>query len=464
MLGAILLFAILVTTMVTIQTRYVPVWDKQREADAASGLANQLAVLKSDLERLSANQTTVPITDPLALGRAQGFTFFQGRGNTPATVGFTPTHAGSGLNVSSTQLTLSESNGQALYGLSESWTSVGAGQTVTSVEAIRHLRVRIIDPANSQGSLTIRMTDINGQCAGVLSLVDTVQGGSDNNVEAQVFGPASPLGASCAASPISIEDWNEKKQLSPPYFYWDAFDANSQFPAVLAAAHYPVSLALSLSSLQGDYTIAYDQASPGGVILAGGTGIVIPAFRGALPTGTLAVAVTNQRLPSQTFTFEYGALIMDQTDGSVMAIPPSFTVSSSGTHTQLAWSFAALAGNPGLVQGAREGIVTAAPSGTHTGWVATAPDLTFALSTTHPDVWKSYWDAKMTLAGLQSTSGPVAPGCLVATPGANYRVTTTATTATLEVFGPCPNAGDATGDIALAFQESLIAVLLTSGP
>jgi len=70
-------------------------------------------------------------------------------------------------------------------------------------------------------------------------LIDTVQGGSDNNVERAGLRPGRPPGSSCAATPISIEDWNEKKQLSPAYFYWDAFDANSQFPAVIAAPTSP---------------------------------------------------------------------------------------------------------------------------------------------------------------------------------------------------------------------------------
>ena len=459
--GAVLVFALVIVTLVSIQTKFVPVWDKQRESDQRLQTMSQLATLKGDLDRLTGNTTTVPASNPVTLAHAEGFRFFQGRSALPGAMTFSPPAAGSGMTLNSSALTVFTRNGVSLFGVGETWASVGAGQTLTAVTDILHLRFRIVDPSNAEGFLNFTMTDANGNCAGRIVLQDTVQFGSDNNIQAQIYGPRTPAAATCATNPITIEDWNQKKQLTPAYFYWNAFDANSQFPSVVAAATYPLTLVMDLDGLQGDFTIVYDTNAGGGTVRVGSAGITIPDYTNTMAAGSLGLTLPNQRLPEQAFVFEYGALFLTQPDGAVMAVPPNFGVSNSNGRTQVSWSFPALNGAASQVAGGRAAVVQALPTGSRTFIDGAAPDLTFRIDTAHPEIWRAYWDDKLSAAGLSSSSTAAHSSCSTTVAGPEYTITTTASAATLDIFGDCPNPAEtATTDLSLNFQQASLNVVL----
>lgn len=446
-IGAVLVVGLLVVTLIKVQVDYVPTWDARREAAMMTQLQGQFAQIQSDLARHAGNRSTAAITDPVTLTSGASFSVFQSS-SAPGTLRFTPAAPGTGLTLSSTQLTIETTGGTDLFGLSETWNSVGAGgNTVTNVTRIDHLRMRIIDPANNQGQLTLTLTDVNGNCAGVLTLVDTVQGGSDNNVESSVFAARSPPGPTCASTALSIEDWNEKKQLSPPYFYWDAFDANSQFPAVIAAAHYPLTVAFTRVTLQGDWTMAYDVVTPGGGGHVGGSGQVVPNYSSVALGGRLSASKSNLRYPSQTYTIEYGAVVLDQPEGSVFAVPPLLSVSSTPTGTLVTATVISLTGSQAVLSGLDQASVALASTDPGLDMQAFGPQITFSLLTTHPTLWGTFWDTTLKAAGLSSASG-------------QYTVATTANSATLTVWGPVTPPGDTTNDVFLTYGQADVSIQL----
>jgi hypothetical protein len=337
------------------------------------------------------------------------------------------------------------------------------------VVGIQHLRLRIQAPVGSPGNpatLTLAVTDANGKCAGQLILEERGAASTDRTIQAQVYAAQNPPAAACAAAPINTHDETVKClgtlcASSPAYYYLDALDPALQFQAVLAAAAYPVGLALTATSLTGAGAITYDTTTSSGNIHVGGTGQVLSSYNNFIGVGSLAVRVPYQQIPAQTFTFEYGAVFVDQPDGSTMLVPPTFSVGTSATQAVLAWSFAALGGGSSAVNGARQAQVGLTASGGGTNLQAAARDITFTISTGHPALWVSYWDQQLQLAGLTSAPSytPVAP-CAATPNSPQYTASATSTSATLNFFGPCSGGSDATKDVFLVFKESGIAVTL----
>ena len=173
-LGAVLVFGLLVLTLVTIQVKFVPVWDRDREADLMETVSQQMATLKSDADRQADNRTSVPVTDPLTLGTGGGFGFFRGT-ELPGALRYEPPAAGGGFTVTASQANLLARNGRSIYAGTETWTQI-AGDSVDAVGEVDHLRLRVETPAawDTGDSVTLTVTDFNGAYAGkfVLTAID----------------------------------------------------------------------------------------------------------------------------------------------------------------------------------------------------------------------------------------------------------------------------------------------------
>ncbi|MHB8634355.1 MAG: hypothetical protein ACYDBQ_10415 [Thermoplasmatota archaeon] len=455
-LGAILMFAILTVTLVSIQVKFVPVWDHQRERDTMLAVDTQMGAIKSDLDRLAANETSFALSDPITLSPPQGFAFFQGY-RLPGTVTFNPAVAGTGMAIASNQLTIQQQAGTPLYDLAENWSQVaGAGQSFSSVADIVHLRIRLDNPSVNPGTLTLLVTDANGKCAGEILITTSVQAGSGFDVLTQVFGPTSPPGATCpgtpSGTPLTQTDTDWKKQVTPAFFYIDAFDPALQFAPVLAAVTYPATVALTQSGAVGEFTMVYDTVSGGITTRQGATGIVVPNYSILVPSGTLRVHQPNQRAPVQNFTVEYGAVMVDQPgEGAAMMIPPQFGVSTTTAQTVVTWTFPALVGTTSSVTGSSSASVVATPPVSTLQLQAFAPRLSFALNTTHGAQWRAFWDQALQLAGLTSSAG-------------QYSIVTSANSATLTIYGPTTAPASLANDILLNLREAPVTVsLLPSG-
>jgi hypothetical protein len=474
-LGAILVFGLLVLTLLSVQVNFVPVWDKQRENNFSLEIGTQLNTVRADLDRLVANATNGPFSDPLTLTRQTGFSFFTA-GVQPATVTFTPSSAAAGMTITTARpITILSSGGHSLTGLAEDYTSLPSGTTLPNVVAIDTLRLRIgaagnpatgTPPAGQTGLLTLLVNDVNGKCAGRLLLSETGLSGADHNVDVQVFAADNPPTATCTALINNRDDpvkcIGAACVNSPVSYFLDALDPTLLFSSVLAAASPPFQVTLTASNLIGAGAITYDTSTSGGNIHVGGAGQTLSSYTNFVSSGTLTVHAPYQKLPQQDTAFEYGAVLVTQPgQGSAMVVPPQFSVGTSATQAALSWSFAAMGGGSAAVNGARQAYVGLTGSSAGFDVQAAASDITFTVSTAHPDVWASYWDQQMQLAGLTSAASftPVAP-CVTTASSPQYTLTQTATSATLAFFGPCSAPSDPLKDIFLNLKEGGVTVAL----
>lgn len=454
-IGAILMFGLLVVTLAVIQIRFVPVWDKQRERDSTLEVSRQAASIKADLDRIAVNQTIAPLTEPVSLSRERGFSFF-GNQILPGEVRFTPTAQGAGMTVSTPRpVAMSAAGGTPLYGINEDWSWTGT--SITNVMDIVHMRMRIPNPGGlptGTQTLIFTVTDVNGMCAGQVRLVATGTTATSKAIDAQVYPAQVPPAVLCSASAADT-DQTFIGTATPPFYYHEPLSADSQFSAVLAAipaSRYPVSVAFTQGNTAGQVSLVYDQSTVFGRTRSGSGGLVFSSFNQALPTGTLSIHLNHNRLPPQTYAFEYGAIFLRQPTGAAMVAPPGFSIASSGSQASLAWAFPQLSGGSAAVTGAPSATVSMFPSAAGTGFLLAASDLTITIATQYPEAWVAFWQERMALAGLTSTAtSPVAP-CTVTTPGQHFTTASTATTATLTFNGPCSGVADATRDVLFNLQ------------
>jgi hypothetical protein len=291
-------------------------------------------------------------------------------------------------------------------------------------------------------------------------MVDSVTGGNGHNVETSFFGAQSQTNA-ITVTDTFFATGGGGCVINCPYFYVDALDPSFQFGAVLAQVAGPMTATLTLTGVVGDYTMVYQTpASGGGTTRVGGGGVTIPNYSSTVPGGALTFTKSNGRFPSQTFTLEYGAVIIDQPQGSVMAVPPTLRALSTSTTAALAWTYPGLTGVASNAGGGRA-TVSMTPAAVHS-LSSVSHSLSFTLATTHPALWSSYWTSQMALAGIQND--PLLKGltCLIASWPPGYVITTTSTSATLTVVGSCSILNDVSSTVQLSTQEADVTVNVSS--
>ncbi len=476
-LGAILMFGLLLVTLTVIQVKFVPIWDKQRERDTGIETGSVVGQLKSDLDRIANNQTTVALSESISLTRAQGFSFF-GSQLLPGSVTYTPSSSNAGLTMTTARpIALQQAGGSPLYSLNEDWT--WDGSQVTGILGVAHLRMRVPNPdslPSGTQTLDFTLTDGSNNCQGEVKVVFAgVTGGvtgANKMIEAQLYAAQNPAAATCSATPYRTRSQAIVPTVPaflPAYFYFDPL-TEGEFGAVLAAvpaSAFPLKAQYAQGNTAGQVAFVYDQGTAYGTVRKGGLGLSYTSFNDFTPTGVLSVLVNNQRLPVQTYGFEYGAVFLTQTDGDAMVSPPSFSVGTTQSQAGIAWSFPALSGGSAAVTGARAATIVASPSGAGTALQATAQDITFTLTTNHPAAWAAFWDERMKLAGLSSAAAPSLAPCLdTTTSAAKYTISTTPVvgstpgSATLNFFGPCSSPTDATKDVLVTLRKGTVGIAL----
>ena len=444
-LGAVLMFGLLVAALAMIQVQFVPVWQAQKEANLSTTVSNQLAQLNADMGRQVGNASAAGISDPLTLA-APGFTFFSGNTD-PGTVSFTP--VADGITVSSNQLTIQQQGDVQYYGLGETWTPI-AGGTITDIDNVLHLRLRIdMGPAYDDGdTATLTITDADGDFAGK-AVVTFLEFPSEDALEVRTYNAANNELSSDAEAYFQQAAFN--------FIYFDLLDSTLLFRDVIAASEPPFSITVSDVGLLADYTIVYDTSQGGGSRVGGG-GIVVDDYERSSPGGYLRVTRPNRELPQQTYTLEYGAILLDQADGSAMVVPPPFDVSVSGTQVLVTWSVPGPSGQANAISGSSQVNVNLSPVGTGNSVSGVAPRLTFTLVTEHPSLWAAFWDGRMVDASL--TGNVAVQGAPCSAAQFHYTVCTTSGTATLNVYGSDMDPNSTLDDLFLTFKETDVNVEL----
>lgn len=452
-LGAILMFGLLITTLVMVRVKFVPVWDHDREAAYTDAVAAQLAYVKAQFDAQVANQTSGAISAPILLGHSQGFGFTHGP-ETQGVLAFTPGGANSGFTVSATSITIQARNGVSLQGLAP-YTSITSGSSLTNVAGLVNLGLRLDNPMTASNAATLRIdvTDPYGACAG--QLIIAIGAGATPPRDVNVATYSSYTGA-CLASPgiaaVHVRDdliGCTSPCVSPTVYYVDGLDPDLQFGAVLSTAPTPYTVTFTLTgttAMTASRSIVYDQAVPGGSTRVGAGGVTASGYTSTVAVGNLTLDKQNNQFPSQFYSFEYGAILLDQSGGSAMVAGPDFAVRTSSTQATLYWVVPALTGTANEVGASDSAVLTSTPAGARTSLDALVPNCTFTISTPHASAWRDYWNTTLTNAGF--------------TRGTHYTTAQTATSATLTFYGPTPAPGDSTTDIVLHLQATPLDIAL----
>lgn len=434
-LGAILVFGLLVVTLAVVQARFVPVWTEDREARHMETVADQFAAFASDLHRMAANQSQAGVSDPLTMRAPEGFRLFRPAGTLPGSVAFTPSAPGAGFALRADPLRLQSRNGLDFFGLGEQWTAFPAATTVQDVVRVDHLRVRVdMIPGNySDGaSATLTLTNATGAFAG-RAVVTFRDFPSEQALETTVYD------ASGRAISSDVEAFFQ--QTSVDYFYVDLLDPSLLFRSVLASAAAPFDVALSRSGLDADYTLAAMTVSGP---TAGQGGFVVDDYAFEAPSGRLALDARNERFPRQSYVVENGAVLVVQDDGAAMRVPPPVRVAASSTQVLLSWTMPGLAGDSAAVSGSSSVSLVAAPTEERTDLVGVARQVTLRIPTAYPAVWQAWLDDTLRAAGLSPTGG-------------QYTLQPASGSLTLVLSGP---RSDAAEDVVVELQQAAVDLVL----
>lgn len=442
-LGAILLFGLLVVTLVTIQVEFVPVWDRDREADHMQAVGNQFGQLKSDLDRMADNRTEVPLADPVTLQSRGGFRFFQGA-RLPAELSLVPAPANGGVQIATNQAHVLLQNGQGLFAGSESWTAVVQGDVLSNVGPMQNLRVRILNPAawSTGDSVSLVIANATGAYAGKFVVTNYDHG------ETFTF-RYDTYAANSQTIPTSTWGEDHDKSNPPTYLYVDLLEQKFQLSQVLAAAQAPSTLTLNRNNLNADYTASYTAINPGGgSTQVGGGGSLVPGFARRVTSGAVVFEARNQRFVDQSFILEHGAVILAQPEGDVMYVPPSFDVTQVAGVVDIRWVLPAVQGSSSTLSGPATATVYLEPA-VPASFLATMPRLDVTLTTQHGSVWAQYWTSTLQSAGLQY--------------GAQFTVASNTTHAQLSLLGLQTDPSSTIDDISVNFRAAALNVIPRAG-
>lgn len=435
-LGAILMFGLLVLTLTMIQVRFVPVWDEDREARHMQALVDDLAQLKSDLDRQAANDTASAVTDTFELRREGGFRFFQSGRNLGSTASFAPAPSGTGIQVSSDEaVEVLRRGGRDLFGLGGTWPTY-VDDEIENVASVNFLRLRIdmspLPPDDSSIRLNVYGTtdDVNPIGWVVVTALDFP---SEKALYLQVFDDAG--------TEVASDQEAYFQQTAIDYIYWDLLADEYLLDQMLLAGDAPYRLELIEDGMAAQYQIAYTDADSGGI--AGGSGVPAADFLSTQSSGRIEVDARNRHFEDQTYILEHGAVVREQATGAAMAVPPSLGITLGASQATVTWTLAGLEGD-GLSRSGSRIAALATPTGeVEDVWVL-ASTLTITIPTTNADAWAGY------LQDLLTDGGWVA---------GQYTITSTSAQVQLDLEGPTLN-DPATFDISLRFRVSHIDLAL----
>ena len=436
-LGAVLMFGLLVLTLTVIQVRFVPVWGEDREAAHMQALADDLRNLKSDLDRQASNDTATSVTEALELRRSGGFRWFQPQGDLGGMASFSASPTATGIQVSSNNpVEVLRRDGRDLFGLSTDWPDY-EDDDIEDVVDIEFLRLRIdMSPLPADDTsirLNIYDTDDNVNPIGWV-LVTALDFPSEKALYLQVF--------DASGDEVASDQEAYFQQTVIDYIYWDLLSPEYVLQQVLQSGVAPYRLELIEDGMPANYQIVYTDAESGG--LAGGAGVSEPSFLSTQASGRLEVETANVHYEDQTYILEHGAVLVEQGSGSAIVAPPSLSATLSATQASIAWTVGGLSGDGMSRTGDRVAAVVTPTGNVEDVWIL-ASSITITIPTNNGAAWVSYLGDLLTANGWSS---------------AQYTLSSTSSQAQLDLQGPVLN--DVSNlDISMRFRVSEIDLELT---
>lgn len=433
-IGAILVTGLLVISLITVRTVYVPVWKEQAERAEMDLVATQLGQIKADLDRHVGNRNASAVAATLLLGQQRtGLFMDQGL---PNQVSFEP--GGKGVGIHANRMRILVQNGSATASVNESWEDVPGSDTITNVSRVHHLRLRIdcVGGCESTGdNIVISITDADGNFAGDFRVQQTSDPPDnflnirtrDADGDVLVDQPTAFFGTTSVS----------------PFWVW-ANDPTWRFDQVLAAAKKPMTLTVTENGLEGDIAITYtEEDADGNQVLVGGGGPVEEPFRRAFPGGALTYRSLNSQFVNQDWVLENGALVLDQSGSAVLRVPPHMQGALVGNRTSLTFLLPSLQGAATATAGQGSVSVTTT-AGSRFDVQGEVPRFSVNVTTDYPALWARHWNDTMEAAGLSD----VAPS--------HFNVTTGSTWANVTVFGTTTDPASTDYDITVTFRRTAV--------
>lgn len=389
--GAVLIFALIIAVLTTMQTTFVPVWEEEREAEHARQVLDDMARLRTQADQGLANGT--PISSSLTLGSGSSSRFLT-TSPTQGSLSFLPGTGSTGW--SAPELRIIALNEVLVSATEESWVSYGAGDQVDNVGQIHHLRVRITAPGEQDDgdNLVISVTDANGDPAGRLQVI----------IDEHPSGFIIRTNVTSATGEVLFNQGESTfQQASDDIEFWwiDALAPELHFEDVLRSAAAPFNLTLDENGLAGEYTVTYtqQQVSGGQSVLVGNSGQLFLDYARSFTGGRLVYAAENNHHLQQTIAYEAGGIVVSQDDGAVVRFGPTLGFSTVGNRTGLDLSLPTFTGDPGSVSGRNAALVTLVPGSSNTV-TGTAPSFAINQTTPHPEAWARHVRSLAEDAGL----------------------------------------------------------------
>jgi hypothetical protein len=406
-LGAVLMFGLLITTLVVVQLEFVPVWDEERESNHMDDLLGELVVMKSDMDRQVGNVSAIAIADRLSLERAAGFRFFQTQ-RLPAELDFVGPTTGTGVEIAADSLTILELDGRELAALGEagSWVPLdGSDDEYEDVVGLRVLRVQIPWPAapntcDTDKIAVLHVEDADGDELAKANLI-CHDGQGERTIRTEVYRRDTEAEA---FEQVTSDTEAIFQNADADYFYADLLDPALLFDVVLESLEAPLFLWMEDLGLDASYILVFDDASGatsgGGGVVAGQTISPYPATPTAYEGGSLVVTADNTRFPDQTYVLEHGAVLRVQGGTAVVAVAPRFDVVPTATQTIVEWDLPSLQGPSRSLAGAGSATVLLDRAATGLQMRATTAQLVLTIPTAYPAAWGAYLGQEFAEADL----------------------------------------------------------------
>lgn len=448
--GTVVVLGLLVTAMSLYQLNVVPGIKEDAEAQHMDAVARSMAQLDADLLRQLEREAGAPTTSPVPLSA-----------ETPA---FVPDPSASGAltfrsadheaTVASPSLKIVTRNGTPVFasgadGSGSDWQPVQDGDTISDIEAVIGLRVKVTDASPEDGDrLVVRATDADGDFAG------------EFRVTTQINQPDLDLVIETLAPPAPGERIFHNHIISITQSRWDAdywIDATLDlywFDLMLEEADKPAELTFLDEGLAAEYKISYEERADEDLSTIVGAGVTHEGYERAFATGTLAYEADNEHYPDQTLGVEHGALVRSQTEGATFVVDPPLSADAGGGVVRIGLDEPSLAGDTDTISGSGVGSVRTATTSTR-ALGATAGQLNLTFGTDHPTTWARFLEDELLDAGLTSSECPPSS----ASSPCQFEVLAGSEEVQLKVHGPTasdPDPSDPTRDVFLAFQQAEI--------
>ncbi len=432
-LGGVLFVVVMFIFYAMVRTSFVPVWEEEREEAFVNRVEAQLAQLQGELDRQASNLTLSAVTVGISVAEPPSSRWFSGA-RVPGTLSF---HAGTSASVvSANELLQYVADGASVGGVDESWTPLVGPSILDDVTAVKHLRLRVVDPTSQgDGDYTqVALTDADGDFAGSLRVyIDSF--GSQRGIFTRVTAPDGTI--------VHDGGMSVHHQANLAYAWVDGLDPEYLFDDMILGAKKPMTMTFSEQGLDGEFTVTYRQQVGTGGIIVGNNGLLITDFVRSFGGGRLEVEIPNQHYPETTYIMENGAVLVQQGDRVAMKFDPNIFIQKANSVTIVRTTVPSLVGQGATAS--QMGIVPLTVQGALAShFEGTVPRWTHTVTTEHVAVWQDFFRRAASEGGLDEATGEFVIGGTANSASITVYGATTAPTSTLHDIAVTANLGQVT--------------------